>query len=34
MDNQELADVLDEISVVLGLKYRYQNEKVVFTLSE
>jgi len=34
MDNQELEDVLDEISLVLGLKYRFENEKVVFTLSE
>jgi ferric-dicitrate binding protein FerR (iron transport regulator) len=34
MDNQELGDVLDEISLVLGLDYRYESEKVVFTLSQ
>jgi ferric-dicitrate binding protein FerR (iron transport regulator) len=34
IDNQELEDVLDEVSLVLGLEYRYENEKVVFTLSE
>ena len=34
LDKQELQSVLDEISLVLGLDYRYENEKVVFTLSE
>ena len=34
LDKQELESVLDEISLVLGLDYSYENEKVVFTLSE
>ena len=34
LDNQDLESVLDEISLVLGLEYHYENEKVVFTLSE
>jgi transmembrane sensor len=34
LDKQELESVLDEISLVLGLEYNYENEKVVFTLSE
>ena len=34
LDNQDLESVLDEISLVLGLEYRYENEKVVFTLRE
>ena len=34
LDNQDLESVLDEISLVLGLDYRYENEKVVFTISE
>ena len=34
LDNQDLDSVLDEISLVLGLDYRYENEKVIFTLSE
>ena len=34
LDNQDLESVLDEIAMVLGLEYRYENEKVVFTLSE
>jgi len=31
LDNQDLDSVLDEISLVLGLKYSYENGKVVFT---
>ena len=31
LDNQDLEGVLDEISLVLGLKYSYENGKVVFT---
>ena len=34
VDNQELESVLDEIALVLGLEYRYENEKVVLSLSE
>jgi ferric-dicitrate binding protein FerR (iron transport regulator) len=34
IDNQDLESVLDEIALVLGLEYRYENEKVVFTLPE
>lgn len=31
LDNQDLESVLDEISMVLGLDYRYENDKIVFT---
>ncbi len=34
LDNQDLESVLDEISMVLGLKYRYVNDKVIFTQQE
>ena len=34
LDNQDLESVLDEISLVLGLDYRYEDDKVVFTLPE
>lgn len=34
LDKQNLESVLDEISMVLGLDYHYENEKVVFTLRE
>lgn len=34
LDNQDLESVLDEISLVLGLNYQYEKEKVVITLSE
>ncbi len=34
MNNQDLESVLDEISLVLGLDYRYENEKVIFTSPE
>lgn len=34
LDKQNLESVLDEISLVLGLDYYYENEKVVFTLRE
>jgi ferric-dicitrate binding protein FerR (iron transport regulator) len=34
LDNQDLDSVLDEISMVLGLDYSYEDDKVVFTLSE
>ena len=34
LDNQELESVLDEIALVLGLEYRYEDEKIVFTLQE
>jgi len=32
LDNQDLESVLDEISMVLGLDYSYEDDKVVFTL--
>ena len=32
LDNQDLDSVLDEISMVLGLDYSYEDDKVVFTL--
>jgi len=34
MDNQDLESVLDEISMVLGLNYRYEGKKVIFTQQE
>ena len=34
LDNQDLESVLDEISLVLGLDYSYEDDKVVFTLPE
>jgi len=34
LDNQDLESVLDEISMVLGLDYSYEDDKVVFTLPE
>jgi len=34
LDNQDLDSVLDEISMVLGLDYSYEDDKVVFTLPE
>jgi len=34
LDNQDLKSVLDEISLVLGLDYSYNNERVVFTLPD
>ena len=34
LDNQDLEGVLDEISMVLGLEYSYENEKIVFTVPE
>jgi ferric-dicitrate binding protein FerR (iron transport regulator) len=34
MDNQDLESVLDEIAMVLGLNYRYEDEKVIFTQQE
>lgn len=34
MDNQDLESVLDEISMVLDLNYRYEDEKVIFTQQE
>jgi len=34
MDNQDLESVLDEIAMVLGLEYRYVDEKVIFTQQE
>jgi len=30
LDNQDLESVLDEIAMVLGLKYSYEDEKIVF----
>jgi len=32
MDNQDLESVLNEISMVLGLDYSHEDDKVVFTL--
>ncbi len=34
LDNQDIESVLDEIAMVLGLKYRYENESVVFSKPE
>ena len=34
LDNQDLESVLDEISMVLGLDYSYEDDKVVFTKPE
>jgi transmembrane sensor len=34
LDNQDLDSVLDEISMVLGLDYSYEDDKVVFALPE
>jgi len=34
LDNQDLESVLDEISMVLGLDYRYENDEIVFTKPE
>jgi len=31
LDNQDLESILDEISLVLGLDYSYEDDKVVFT---
>jgi len=34
LNNQDLESILDEISLVLRLDYRYEDDKVVFTLPE
>ncbi|MCK5067734.1 MAG: FecR domain-containing protein [Bacteroidales bacterium] len=34
LDNQDMESVLDEISMVLGLEYSYEDEKVIFSLPE
>jgi transmembrane sensor len=34
LDNQELESVLDELSLVLGLVYRIENDQVIFTKTE
>jgi ferric-dicitrate binding protein FerR (iron transport regulator) len=31
LENQDLESVLDEISMVLNLEYRYENERIIFT---
>ena len=34
LNNQELESVLDEISMVLGLAYRYDEQRILFTRQE